>query len=377
MKYTIATVLLATALIVTTFGQNLTINVGEGGLKFNPAAITAAPGSIITFAWINTIQHSVVQSASADSCTPAAGGFNTQMKAGESWTFTVPADKPKIWFYCNVSTHCQQGMKGVLTVSGVPDPNPSTSPGNPSTSPGDPPPNGLSPAKIAGITVASIVLLVGIVLGSLVYKKSQNGGNGNDGGNARGGGDIELLTMSSSSIVMPSFQYPDPSPHAESSAPFSEMTFSSRTTGESITSSLATSTDDSKMTVTLPAPASRSTVLSNRNRHNRLTGYRSGNIICHAEDKATSEDAKVKDLSDYDQFGWKYTRMSLDRYLASTRKLGSTKRILTRLPDCRPLLNILSTYLIIEQLKSSKVAENYRNSSEIIMKCAQAPPLLA
>ncbi|CAG8483871.1 2743_t:CDS:2 [Paraglomus brasilianum] len=412
MKYTIATFLLATVLITTTFAQNLVINVGEGGLKYNPASITAAPGSTITFVWINTIPHSVVQSDSADSCTPTVGGFNRQMKAGESWVLKVPTDRPKVWFYCNVSTHCQQGMKGVLTVSGVNPPS-----GGNSTNPGDSPntSNGSPTAMIAGIAAASIVLVV--ILGLLFYRRNRDLAdgreNGNDGGNIGATRDVEssdiaLSNLSSSSITVPSLQYPTPALHAVSSAPFLEIISPLHTTGESITSSLATSTDDSKMTVTpssIYSPVSTGTAIFNRNRHNGLTEYRDGNTICHAEDKAMSEDAKVKDISNHklfeheniflkrrraspnigvfcDQYEvsdpseWKYTRMSLDRYITSTGKSGSTERIITRLPDCRPLLNILNTYLIIERLKASKVAEKYRNSSESMIKCIQGPPAL-
>jgi len=96
MKYTIATFLLAIVLTITTFAQDQVVNVGEGGLKYSPAAITATPGSTITFTWINTISHAVIQSDSADSCTPTAGGFRVQMQAGETWKYIVPTDKPKV-----------------------------------------------------------------------------------------------------------------------------------------------------------------------------------------------------------------------------------------------------------------------------------------
>ncbi|CAG8667619.1 6952_t:CDS:2, partial [Paraglomus occultum] len=89
----------------------------DGGLNFNPATGTITAGSIITFDWVGSDTHSVLQTDD-DNCTPSTKrkafktGENTN---GFTATFKVPANKRKLWFMCGVPGHCEAGMKLALT----------------------------------------------------------------------------------------------------------------------------------------------------------------------------------------------------------------------------------------------------------------------
>uniref|UniRef100_A0A1D1YJH1 Blue copper protein n=1 Tax=Anthurium amnicola TaxID=1678845 RepID=A0A1D1YJH1_9ARAE len=119
MKRVIALFFALVALVAIAAAQDMTINVGDGGQKFNPPSATASVGSTITFKWLSG-PHSVVQ-ADSDSCVEStqANHFKVAAQATGTSTLKVAAGMPKMWFFCGVAQHCAVGnMKFVLTVSG-------------------------------------------------------------------------------------------------------------------------------------------------------------------------------------------------------------------------------------------------------------------
>ncbi|CAG8625045.1 8712_t:CDS:2 [Paraglomus occultum] len=88
MKRIIALFFAVLAVVAIAVAQDMIINVGDGGLNFNPATATITAGSIITFKWA---------------------------------IFKVTANKSKLWFMCGVPGHCEAGMKLALTVRNVTD----------------------------------------------------------------------------------------------------------------------------------------------------------------------------------------------------------------------------------------------------------------
>ncbi|CAG8559804.1 6594_t:CDS:2 [Paraglomus occultum] len=120
MKRAIALFFAILAIVAVATAQ-MTINVGDGGLKFNPATGSVPAGSMIMFKWVSANQHSVVRTDDGTTCTPSTvnvykGGPAAQM--GFTSNFTVPNNVDKLWFICGVPGHCEAGMKLVLTVTG-------------------------------------------------------------------------------------------------------------------------------------------------------------------------------------------------------------------------------------------------------------------
>ncbi|CAG8461453.1 637_t:CDS:2 [Paraglomus brasilianum] len=119
MKRVIALFFAFVALVALVAAQDMTIKVGDGGQKFNPATGTTSAGSTITFMWVSG-PHSVIQ-ADDGTCNPSAqaNAFKVAPQSTGTSTFKVPAGMPKLWFYCGVAQHCAVGnMKLVLTVGG-------------------------------------------------------------------------------------------------------------------------------------------------------------------------------------------------------------------------------------------------------------------
>lgn len=95
------------------------VKVGDGGLTFDPAEITAAVGDKIEFHfWPQA--HSVAQSSFDNPCQPlnTTGFFSGRVPVEQGmsdtiWTLTIEDDTPK-WFYCATGEHCQNGMVGVI-----------------------------------------------------------------------------------------------------------------------------------------------------------------------------------------------------------------------------------------------------------------------
>ncbi|KAI0773612.1 hypothetical protein C8Q74DRAFT_1368184 [Fomes fomentarius] len=124
------------ALAAATYAQDTTINVGQGGLKFDPQFVNATANSVITFVFTGG-NHSVSQSSFAKPCEPLADGFSSGfvpvVSAGPgnsgTWNLTVTDDSKAIWFYCaqgpnpaaNVNkAHCEAGMVGYVAYSSGP-----------------------------------------------------------------------------------------------------------------------------------------------------------------------------------------------------------------------------------------------------------------
>ncbi|ODQ54803.1 Cupredoxin [Saitoella complicata NRRL Y-17804] len=100
------------------------VEVGKGGLTFNPPQLQAAVGDMVQFQfWPKN--HSVAQAAFANPCAPipaAAGvaqfwsGFMPVSNSSTSiptYTILVNSTTP-LWFYCSQGDHCQSGMVGVI-----------------------------------------------------------------------------------------------------------------------------------------------------------------------------------------------------------------------------------------------------------------------
>ncbi|KAL9945863.1 hypothetical protein ACHAO5_004464 [Verticillium nonalfalfae] len=95
------------------------VKVGENGLTFEPAEVTAAVGDVVEFHfWPQA--HSVAQSSFDSPCQPlnTTGFFSgpVRVQSGVSdqvFSVTVQDTNPK-WYYCATGQHCQNGMVGVI-----------------------------------------------------------------------------------------------------------------------------------------------------------------------------------------------------------------------------------------------------------------------
>ncbi|KAK1222089.1 hypothetical protein PQX77_015083 [Marasmius sp. AFHP31] len=95
-----------------------TVAVGEGGLTFNPASVTAAMGDTIEFQF-KSKNHSVSQSTFAEPCKFKENGVDSGFQLTPdgaasiaSWSFELNTTEP-LWFFCaqlNPADHCQKGM---------------------------------------------------------------------------------------------------------------------------------------------------------------------------------------------------------------------------------------------------------------------------
>lgn len=132
MLFSVAAILAATAALAS--AQNTTTPTGvdhqivvggAAGLVYTPNSITANIGDTVTFVF-QTKNHTVTQSAFATPCdlltntTTNQVGFDSgfvPVSANATdfpaWTLEVTAATP-IWFYCQQTGHCQQGMVGAI-----------------------------------------------------------------------------------------------------------------------------------------------------------------------------------------------------------------------------------------------------------------------
>jgi len=103
--------------------QDVTIEVGLGGLKFTPANVTAKEGSVITFKFNGSPgNHSVTQSSFDTPCDPLSGGFDSgtvfipqnTTQGFPTWNLTVTNATSPIWFFCQTGPHCSEGMVGAI-----------------------------------------------------------------------------------------------------------------------------------------------------------------------------------------------------------------------------------------------------------------------
>ncbi|KAF8265372.1 hypothetical protein EI94DRAFT_1735933 [Lactarius quietus] len=84
----------------------------SGSLVYNPANITAANGTSVTFersSFCHTIyvRKSCTYLAAANG---SSGGFDSGLQAKKEFTITITNDQEPIWFFCKESDHCGLGM---------------------------------------------------------------------------------------------------------------------------------------------------------------------------------------------------------------------------------------------------------------------------
>jgi len=114
-------ILLALAAIVVA-SQAATVNIkAVAPYSFTPNVTNASPGD--TVMWTTGGNHTVVESDAAKSCTAStkANAFNSKgpISTTNGFSWTVPADAvtgSKVWYYCGVPTHCQNGMTGTINI---------------------------------------------------------------------------------------------------------------------------------------------------------------------------------------------------------------------------------------------------------------------
>ncbi|EEU38635.1 uncharacterized protein NECHADRAFT_9445, partial [Fusarium vanettenii 77-13-4] len=115
MHFTSLSVALLALLAVGASAATHKVEVGKGGLNYNPNTIKATKGDIIEFHFDS--MHTVTAGDFNKPCTPAAsGGFYSGDLPGEGNSFfsiTVNNTDP-IFFYCAIEGHCQAGMAGVI-----------------------------------------------------------------------------------------------------------------------------------------------------------------------------------------------------------------------------------------------------------------------
>jgi plastocyanin len=97
-------------------GREILVEVGKGGLTYNPETVTAAVGDTIVFQFMGGA-HTVTQSTFAAPCVKGADNVDSGPVPAAGLTsnfpnFTYPVtdiSKP-IWFYCATGNHCRSGM---------------------------------------------------------------------------------------------------------------------------------------------------------------------------------------------------------------------------------------------------------------------------
>ena len=91
------------------------INVGQGGLKYDPDMVTAAQGDTLRFHFYGPV-HNVAQSTFDKPCVAAPGAiFSGDMQVSgmgpSDMVFDVMVNNTDpIWIYCSVEMHCENGM---------------------------------------------------------------------------------------------------------------------------------------------------------------------------------------------------------------------------------------------------------------------------
>jgi plastocyanin len=108
------------ALVSLTLVRAVQIPVTVGGvgiLKFSPDSVTANPGDIVTFTFMQK-NHTATQSTLTNPCVQAPNGFDSGFVPVAATNtngpfpvaqFTVQDTNP-VWVYCRQANHCQQGM---------------------------------------------------------------------------------------------------------------------------------------------------------------------------------------------------------------------------------------------------------------------------
>ncbi|KAF8325894.1 uncharacterized protein EI90DRAFT_2032283 [Cantharellus anzutake] len=83
-----------------------------------PNNFTAAAGDIIAFEFVTVISHSVVQSSFNNPCIRSGFDSGTHIAnegTGQPYVFNYTvADTSPVWLFCDVSTHCKEGMVAAI-----------------------------------------------------------------------------------------------------------------------------------------------------------------------------------------------------------------------------------------------------------------------
>jgi len=101
----------------------INVDVGaQGKFVFNPANITAAVGTLVTFYFPASVPHSVTQSSFNAPCTYLAAdasnsssvaGFDSGLVTASTFTVNITDNQP-VWFHCKQVSHCGLGMVGSI-----------------------------------------------------------------------------------------------------------------------------------------------------------------------------------------------------------------------------------------------------------------------
>lgn len=115
MYYTTLNICALAALVVGASAATHQVEVGKGGLTYNPDTITADKGDIVEFHFDS--MHSVVAGDFENPCTPVTSGgfYSGVLPMGDKSFFSITInDTDPIFFYCAIEGHCQGGMVGVI-----------------------------------------------------------------------------------------------------------------------------------------------------------------------------------------------------------------------------------------------------------------------
>ena len=116
MRFTITSATLAAVLAATSASAaNTQVQVGNGGLTFNPSSVNASAGDTITFTFYPK-NHTATQVSFDDPCEPLDDGLDSDFMPVANTSATAPTfvitvnDTTPLWFSCQQTGHCEQGM---------------------------------------------------------------------------------------------------------------------------------------------------------------------------------------------------------------------------------------------------------------------------
>ncbi|CAG8494819.1 4575_t:CDS:2, partial [Dentiscutata heterogama] len=163
------------------------ILVGKSGFSFDPQNSTASKGDILSFIFVGA-QSDVVQSngpfglASCNNTTP--GGFNYTSTATppapsngtfqpDVFNYTITQDSGQIFFICDFPGRCENGMYGVVTITGGSSSSNGSSPTNGSSSTSPQASNSATnQAKSAASTTHASTFTFAVILFSSMFVSS-------------------------------------------------------------------------------------------------------------------------------------------------------------------------------------------------------------